>query len=358
MANKSNKTTKRKATRRLTDIDFSSEGSHMALCHKDNGPANGHDYALVIKSTKFSEETIKKMQQIRVTMELPEFLTTFFDLYWDEAHVLAALMGYERPESEYELQSHEDYIESQLEAFEIMKSVYEADDITKGLADLSEDDYLALLTDQETVEKALKKQEKELAEKNTSSKQKSSTEVKSEVGANTEADAEEPAVTVVKYNKNSSRGWEPTNTNLVKEENMTKKAEVEVVEKSVVEQMQSDFDAAKEELNKAVEAQKEELKKAQEMIEKFQAEKKEAIKKARFAQVKDAVKVEDKAEVLFKALSLVESQEDFDAVVECLKEMTEIVEKSELFVEKGVEGESEVIKEDALKAKLKEKYKK
>jgi hypothetical protein len=69
------------------------------------------------------------------------------------------------------------------------------------------------------------------------------------------------------------------------------------------------------------------------------------------------VKDEAKAEVLFKAVKD-SADEDFQAVVKALAELTVAVEKSDLFVEKGVsvEAEQPVEKESAvaklIKAKL------
>ena len=72
--------TNKKAKRVLKNIEFeSSETSHIALVHKDQGgPASGADYRLVMKSNNFSPEFIQKMQSVQVTMPLPEFLQKFF----------------------------------------------------------------------------------------------------------------------------------------------------------------------------------------------------------------------------------------------------------------------------------------
>ena len=356
--------TKRKARRKLSEFDFSSQDSHIALVGPAvGGPANERE-TLIIKSTKqFSEEFLQKMQQVRVTMELPDFLQKFFGLWYEDAELLAKLMGYVEPEDDSEpmTSDYEDYINSKLEAFEIVKQLHEAEDITKCLSELDENQYLSLLKDQERLENVFKKMEKNSASEQSAQKQTGSTEVNPEVGADTEAleKAQKPAVKVVKYSKDGNGGWKPTDLIKVEnEDNMSEKqttvttAEVEVVEKS-------QFEAMQVELQKALDAQKEELQKALDLVKEFEEEKKEAIAKAKLQAVKDAVKDEAKAELLFKAVGLVEDQADFEAIVKALKEMTELVEKSSLFEEQGVSVQSEGtdVKESAVAAVLKARIK-
>lgn len=425
--------TKRKARRKLSDFDFSSQDAHIALVSRSQGGPANERTTLVMKATKFTEEEIEKMQQIRVTMELPDFLQKFFHMYYEDSYVLAKLMGYTEPESEDDdVDSYEDYIESRLEAFEIIKSLHESNDLPSVISELGAEDYLGLLRDQQRLEKAFKK---ESAEATEVAKAESSTEVNSEVGADTKddvktdvqkatiksgdfvswnssggkaygkvtsiktsgsikvnenvsinADSDNPAALITLYKKNAGGGWEPTDTKVAHktstltkiaalkkatlnnetkvdlEDNMTEKTqetavaefEVEVVEKSAVEALQKQAAQEKETLEKALTAQKEELQKALELVAKFEEEKKEAVTKARFAQVKDAVKDEAKAEVLFKAVNLVEDSAEFEAVVKALKDMADLAEQGELFVEKGVsvEGEGTEAKQESAVAKL------
>ena len=121
---------------------------------------------------------------------------------------------------------------------------------------------------------------------------------------------------------------------------------VEAIEKAAKQE--------KETLEKALATQKEELQKALELVQKFEQEKKEAVTKARFQQVKDAVKDEAKAEVLFKAVNLLEDAAEFEAVVKSLKDMTDLAEKGEMFIEKGVsvEGEGTEVKQESAVAKI------
>ena len=72
--------------RKLTNIDFSKEGAHVALVDK---AANGHD-VLVIKA--LDTEEINKAE-IQVKMDVVNFLTTFFNLWSFEAATLAEIFG-------------------------------------------------------------------------------------------------------------------------------------------------------------------------------------------------------------------------------------------------------------------------
>ena len=150
-----------KPKRKLKNIDFSDDMSHIALVSKHHGgPANGADYSLVLKNLNNpSPEFIQKMQQIQVTYELPEFLRKVFGMYYEDAEVLAKMLGYVEPEDE-ETEDYDDwyenYIEEKLSAFTIIKSLHEAKNLPEALAQLTEQDYLAVLNDQVLIEKALK----------------------------------------------------------------------------------------------------------------------------------------------------------------------------------------------------------
>ena len=337
--------TPRKAKRKLSDISFEKEGAHLALVSKDQGgPANAHDYALVMKSVNFSEEFIQKMQQVKVTLELPEFLRRFFGLWYDDAEVLAAMMGYVEPadtaameaeESKAEVQS---WIEERMSAFEIIKSLENIEAIPEVLSTLDEEQYLGLLKDQEMLEKAFAKIDKADKQKNSAKAKSKADEGSTEAVAKAEQSDDkteakvEPSETV---NKGKSM------TKEVKA--VTQEVAVEMVEKSAFESIQ-----------KQLEDQKVELQKALDLVKAFEAEKKEAIRKSRFEQVKTAVKDEAKAEVLFKAVGLVEDQAEFEIVVKALAEMQAVVEKSALFVEQGVQVDAaEAPKESAVAKVLK-----
>lgn len=310
-----------KAKRKLTEISFAHEGAHVALTAKSQGgPANGHDYALVMKATNFSEEFVKKIQQVRVTMELPDFLRKFFYLYGEDADILAYMMGYVEPadtaqmEAEEAKSEYQAWIEERMSNFEVLKSLYESKDIAADILQLGEDKYLKVLKTQARMEKIIARIEKNSAKAAKAKANEGST------GA--ESGDENPKV-------------EPSET-------VTKG-------KKYMDEL--------EKVQKALEEQAVELQKARELIASFEAKEKEAVRKSRFEKVKAAVKDEAKAESLFKALQLVESDEEFDATVKVLADMQETVEKSNLFGEQGTRVEpEETPKESGVAKVLKTKY--
>ena len=313
----------RKAKRVLSNIDFTKSDSHIALVGPAvGGPANGADYALVLKANKFSPEFVEKAAKVRVTMDMEEFLVRFFHMYYEDAEVLARAMGYDTDdnESEDEPKTYEDYIDQRVASIEIMKSIKAAESITKGIAGLDEDKYYSLLLTQEKLESVLKG----LASDNGAS--------------------QASTVTLVE-----NKQVEPTGSEVGKTENESMTQKTEMVEKSQLESLQKSLDDTKELLKKALAD-----------VEVYKAKEKEAVEKARFAKVVEAVKDEDKAKVLFKSLKLVESDEDFDTAVATLAAMATAVEKSALFQEQGATGETKPDTKEsavakALKARLPKK---
>ena len=316
----------RRAKRKLSDISFQHEGAHVALVSKEQGgPANLHDYALVLKANKFSEEFVEKMQQVRVTMELPDFLQKFFGMWSEDAKVLATMMGYVEPADTQQMENEEaqaeveDWIKSRMEAFEVLKTAHESDNLAAVLSELSEEQYLAMLKDQELIEKAFKNESK--------------------LSASAEADDTSPACEVNEEEVSAS----------INKENLEKSTmdenQKEMVEKATLDLLQKSFDEQKVALEKALET-----------LAVYEAEKKAAIEKARKDQLVAAVKDEAKAETLFKAVKDV-ADEEFQAVVKTLTEMQESVEKSALFQEQGssAQEETEVIQESAVAKLLKAK---
>ncbi len=393
--------TQRKAKRKLSDISFEKEGAHVALTSKQQGgPANTHDYALVLKANKFSEEFVQKMQQVRVTMELPDFLRKFFGMYGDDVEILASMMGYEKPEMEdepYETESYEDYIKSKMEAFEILKSAHEADSLADVLSTLDETEYLAMLNDQERIEKAFEQLEKAYKPKVgdmvswNSSGGKATGKVTKIVrdGSMSVPDTsftlngteENPAVmiklyrdgeptdvmvghkagTLSKVQKSLTQESEPAafadgndtstnagveniegvSTSVNKEELEKTKMEDETVEKAQFELVQ-----------KALDEQKVQLQKALDTIAQFEAEKKEAINKAKTEKVKAIVKDESKVEAIAKAALSLESEDDFTAFLDAMQSMVATVDASEMFVEKGASAQEETAVKESAVAKL------
>lgn len=395
--------TQRKAKRKLSDISFEKEGAHVALTSKaQSGPANGHDYALVLKGNNFSEEFVQKMQQVRVTMELPDFLRKFFSVYYEDAEVLARMMGYEKPEvsEEVKTQDYEDYIQSKLEAFEILKSANDADSLSQVLSELDETEYLAMLNDQERIEKAFEELQKAYKPKvgdmvtwNSSGGKATGKVTKivtdgsmsvPDTSFSVKGTEDNPAVMIKLY-----RDGEPTDTMVghkagtlakvqksltqesapaasaegndtspaceVKSEEVSASVNKEELEKSKMEdevKVETVEKAQFELVQKALDEQKVQLQKALETIAQFEAEKKEAINKAKTEKVKAIVKDESKVEAIAKAALSLESEDDFTAFLDAMQSMVATVDASEMFVEKGASTQEETAVKESAVAKL------
>lgn len=336
-----------KAKRKLTDINFEKEGSHLALVHKvQGGGANGRT-TLVMKATdKYSEEFIKKASQVKVTLSLPDFLEKFFHVWGEDAELLATMFGYEpsedESEDEYSTQSfwswyrekamehgavdswgdpltrptsqdRKDWIEDQLQGIEILKSAT----LSKGSADfissLSEEQYLGLLKDQQFIEKSFKLKE-------------ASDDVSGKSGGK------------------PNTGSKPKQTKASKAD--TQENKMETIEKA-------QYDAKEVELQKALA----DIQKAKEEIELFKAKEKEAVEKAREAEVTAAVEDVEASAKLFKAIKELDA-EAFKDVVEVVKSLASKVDESEMFKEKGSPEAGEKVQKSALKAMIDAKYNK
>lgn len=326
-------TTKRQAKKKLSDLTFEHDGAHIALTTKSQGgPANAHDYALVLKSNKFSKEAIEKMQQVQVTLELPEFLRRFFDMYYTDSEVLARLMGYVPPDNGEVEYDSESYYTERLSAFNVMKSLHESGDILKGLALLDEDEYVNLLENQAEVEKAF-------AELDKNKKESDSVVVATESDNSTNAGVEksvEPSGSKV----NKSKKEIMPNKN-------EKATDVEVVEKSALEALQKSLD------EKAVELQK-----ALDTIAQFEAAQKEALVKSKTAKITELIKDEKISAPIIKAGLTLESDDDFGAFLAAIQAMAaniettqEFMEKSALFAEQGATV-SDSTQEDSAVARI------
>lgn len=357
-------TVERKAKRRLKNFDFTTEGAHLALVHKEQGGPANEVHTLVMKSTaNFTEEVIQKMQKISVEFELPDFLQKMFGMYWDDAHVLAALMGY-KPESEDEEEEDSDsyyreWIESRLESFTVLKSLHESESMVDVLSKLDGETYLALLRDQERVEKALKKKPLD-----------SETPVEKSTEQPVVAEKTKPKARIVKKVEKEGHKAEVTEAvekqavvadeanPAVEADSKTEvhKMTVATVQVEKTEQVEMVEKAQFELIQKALEEQKEELQKARDLLAQFEKERKEAIAKARKDALVAAVEKTEEAEVLFKAVGELE-EEAFQAVVGVLKSLAAKTEADPMFREEGSSEEGEQVQKSALRAKLEAKYK-
>lgn len=287
-----------KAKRKLKDIDFSGATSHVALTSKSQGySANGHPYALVMKS--LTQETVEKMQQISVTMELPEFLQKICGMYYSDSYMLAKFLGYEEPKLESE-DNYDDYLDKKIAQWKVVKSAFDnKEDFVGVIAGLKEEELLDVLKAQE------------LFEKNSA--------VKPAEEGSTEAVAKAKESDDVNQAK-----VEPSGVTTIEKQNMD---ENEVVE-----------------LQKSLDSTKVELQKAMEKLAQFEAEKKEAVVKSKTAQITAVVTDEKHSAAIVKAALALDSEEDFGAFVTALTAVTKSVEDTSLFKTLGASTSEEVNK--------------
>lgn len=282
-----------KAKRRLKNFNFEGEGAHVALVGKhQGGPANGYTTLITKATDGIPQAFVEKADMVRVTMTIQEFLRRFFGLYYEDAEILARILGYDTEMSEDdEVESYQEYIQSKIDSVEIMKSLFKAEDMTKALSEVTEDQFETLLKDQLMIEKAM-----------------SSEVEKSQEGV-------------------SNQNVEQTNEDVTE---MVDKTKEEVIQKSELESL----------IEKAVAPLKAELEKANETIEAYKAKEAKHVAETRKAALKDAVKDEEKAAELFKSFEDM-SDEAFASTVATLKAMTAASDEGEMFTEKGVDTESE-----------------
>lgn len=290
-----------KAKRKLKGIDFSSQDSHIALVHKDQGgPANGADYKLVLKAVnKLKDDFIKKASNVKVTLPIEEFLSTFYGLYYEQSETLARALGFttaaqEESESK-EVEDYEDwyenYINTKVQSIEVMKSLYQAENVADVLAELDGPQYLGLMQDQQMLEKSFRKIER--INKAKESKPTGDDTSKSEV----------------------KEGKSPVIKNKTKETNMD-----EIVE-----------------LQKSLADNQLMLTKALEQVKALESEKKEQVIKSKTAKITELVKDETHAKIIAKACLELESEEDFTAFVAAIQAMTSTIDKTDMFIEKGLQ---------------------
>lgn len=332
--------TKVKATKKLTDIDFSGKDAAVALVGKSQGGAANNFTTLVIKSAKYTDEHIEKASKIKITLDIVDFMTRFYGLWHEDAEILAQALGYSTDKSEDEYpETYEDYIASQVSAIEVIKQLGQSEDINKSLSDLDPEDYLAFLKSQETLEKAFKKIDK-------AQSQNSKTVAKAAINEDGEATAK-----VVINQEVTTKNVEASPSDAIiknKETPMTK--EVKVVETDVTVEMVEK--SALDSIQKALAAQTEELNKALEVVKQFEKEKQEAIQKSRKDLLTATVKETEKVEALFKAFANVESEEVYKGAIAVLESLMQVQKSSDLFKEVGASAQAEQKDEEGALMKL------
>lgn len=277
------------AKRRLTDINFEHEGAHVALVGKhQGGPANGVTTLITKATNTIEKDLIEKATTVTVEMQFPEFLRRFFGLYWDDAEVLSVAMGYGR--TEYPDDDVKDYIDQRVESISILKSVYLAQDLEKALAALTPEQNVAIMADQEMLEKALKS----IPEK---------TQIKHE---------DTPLETILKS------------------------AHIEALADAVAVEKAASV-AAVAVIQKALDDQALVLKAAQDSLAVFETAAVAAKVEARKSALADAKVPADQAEAVLKSLEAL-PDEAFASTVALMKSLASAVDNSDLMTETGVSG--------------------
>lgn len=336
----SNASNANKTKRVLKDIDFSQEDSHIALCHRSQGVANQSDFVVALKSNSFSEETIQKLQRVKVELDIPDFIQAFFKIEEEkDAKALAYLMGWSEDLSQEAMEPQMDFdkwVASNMESFEIVKALKEAEvkDYPEILSKLDEWQYLTLLEEQQQFEQGLRKQKSNPA------------------ASATEFDA---STSTVQHEVNKGKGVNPVVKQKAKKETLMAKeneagmanAEITVVEKQVEMIEKSQFEA----IQKQFQEQQEQLQKALATVEKFEQERLAQIEKQRLADLEAAVKNKEHAAVLHKALKQAE-QAEFTDVVKALAAISLQAEQSDLFVEKSAQVEEKSADTESAVARL------
>jgi len=321
--------TKQKATRKITKFDFSGEDATVSLVGPIvGGSANGYQTLLTKSNRQLSEEFIKKASQVTVTLSINEYLEKFFGI-WDKGNqeLLARSLGFvtvgmdqyalevqedlvemnEPPEApnswDVELgdKELEDYVNYKLQSISVMKKLKDSNDIESVLGELSEEEYLQLIQDQELVEKAF---------------------------------------SVYENNKDKQ----------LNKENKYMSEQIETIEKSKFVNLQKSY----AEVQKALDEKQVELTKALDTIKKFEDEKKQEIQKSRLAELTKAAGDDDERAVAIFEGCKDASDEVFTSVVKALAELNK---NASLFVEAGASSdETEVVTESlvtkAVKARI------
>lgn len=155
-------TEQRKAKRRLTDINFAKEGSHVALVHSSQGgSANEWHEAVVMKATgDVNDEFLEKATMVRVTLPFDDFLEKFFGVWSEQADMLTEILGFsdeedmeEKDKSEMSWEEYKAYCEQEKQDFidsvEILKSIKQGE---VNVEDLNAKSYLSVLLTQSLFE--------------------------------------------------------------------------------------------------------------------------------------------------------------------------------------------------------------
>lgn len=118
----------------------------IALCHESQGfSANLRPVSLLMKSElkpeQITEDVIKALQQVTVTMSFEEFLRKFFYMWSDDAELLTKLLGFEteleneaaeNPDDEWVQAwnaSHQEWLEERMDSISIAKAANSGEEL-------------------------------------------------------------------------------------------------------------------------------------------------------------------------------------------------------------------------------------
>ena len=148
-----------KKTTKLSKLNFSGEGAHVALVGKfQGGGANNWETVVYKAVNDISNELIKKAADVRVELEMEDFLRIFFNMYYDDAEVLAKILGYDEDPDEddiYESSYWQKEIDNRVSQVTLIKSLKDSENLTKALGQLTASDYVSVLQTQQSIEKCL-----------------------------------------------------------------------------------------------------------------------------------------------------------------------------------------------------------
>lgn len=298
-------TEKIKVTRKLSNFNFENEGAAVALVGPAVGGGANSRTTLVYKSKATDEvttEQVEKASMVTVTLTITEYLRKFFDMWYDDAELLARIMGYDTTvePTEYVDNWYDNYLDEKVAAVSIMKSLVldkEQDEINKAVTDLTPSEYLTVLKSQEQFEKNYEKLKPSL---------KKSSSVVAE-GVTAPSGAISPSVEPIEKNED------------LMPEHISKSALQSLVDEAVT---------------KAVSSAQVELQKAKDIIATYEQEKQEVVAKSRKTAISTVEADEASAAELFKSLeSLPDSA--FESVIKALKKKSDALETSDILKEVG-----------------------
>lgn len=303
---------------KLSNISFEKEGSHVALVGQhQGGPANGVE-TLVFKTADTKNITdqdlieVSKETNVSVTMTFTEFLVRWFDLWWDQADVLATLLGMEEDIlNEPGMEDYKEMIQEKVDDIELMKSA------EKSMNEGSLQDFINNLSDEQyaSLRKAKRMFEQSVAKAKQASPQPESSSGEAEDGGaeDTTKSSGEPK------DDKSTKGNEMTEEEL--------QAKIEKARKEGKEELQ------------------EELQKAKDELESLRKEREERTKKEYETLVKGYSFVEEgKEDQIVKALMASEGEEGHDILLDTLEKAQKAVAEAT-----GVKGhDGEEVNEDEL----------